>query len=95
MKTLKIGDEVKVISGDNKGKTAKIVAIDREGRKASLEGINVIERHVSRSQYRQAGKKTVHPGIDWSNLKLVKEAKFEKKSSKKSDKKDAKKKGAK
>ena len=87
MKTLKIGDEVKIISGEEKGRTAKIVAIDRAKKKASLEGINVIERHVSRSQYRQAGKKTVHPGIDWSNLKLVKEAKFEKK--------DAKKKGAK
>ena len=82
MKTLKIGDEVKVISGDNKGKTAKIVAIDRNGKKASLEGINVIERHMRRTQFQPAGKKTVHPGIDWSNLKLVKEAKFEKKATK-------------
>ncbi len=91
MKTLKIGDTVSVISGDHKGETAKIVAIDRTNKKASLEGINVIERHMRRTQSSPAGKKTVHPGIDWSNLKLEKEAKYEKKS----DKKDAKKKGAK
>jgi ribosomal protein L24 len=45
------------------------------------------------------GKKTIHVGIDLSNLKLVEAAKYEKaakKADKKADKKDAKaKKGAK
>ena len=39
------------------------------------------------------GKKTIHVGIDLSNLKLVEAAKFEKKAAKKADKKS--KKGAK
>ena len=92
-KGLKINDKVRIISGDHKGVEAKIVKIDRAARKAMIEGINVIERHVRKSYLNPAGgKKTVHVGIDLSNLKLVEAAKPEKKASKK----DAKaKKGAK
>ena len=93
---LKINDKVLVISGDNKGKEAKIVKIDRKAGKAMLEGIGMIERHMKKSYLNPAGgKKAIHVGIDMSNLKLVEAAKFEK-TAKKADKKDAKaKKGAK
>lgn len=93
---LKINDKVLVISGDNKGKEAKIVKIDRKAGKAMLEGIGMVERHMKKSYLNPAGgKKTIHVGIDMSNLKLVEAAKFEK-TAKKTDKKDAKaKKGAK
>ena len=93
---LKINDKVLVISGDNKGKEAKIVKIDRKAGKAMLEGIGMVERHMKKSYLNPAGgKKTIHVGIDMSNLKLVEAAKFEK-TAKKADNKDAKaKKGAK
>ncbi|MBR3052126.1 50S ribosomal protein L24 [Candidatus Saccharibacteria bacterium] len=75
MKSLKIGDKVKVIAGDNKGKEAKIVKIDRTAGKACLEGIEVRERHLRKSYINPAGgKKTIHVGIDLSNLKLVEKA---------------------
>ena len=91
---MKIGDTVKIIAGDNKGKEAKIVQIDRKGGKACLEGIGVRERHMKKSYLNpQGGKKTIHVGIDLSNLKLVKAADSAKKTA---TKKDAKaKKGAK
>ena len=99
MKSLKVNDKVLVISGDNKGKEAKIVRIDREAGKACLEGIGMVERHMKKSYLNPAGgKKTVHVGIDLSNLKLVESAKFVKPSVKKVDKSkkdDKKKKGAK
>ena len=93
---LKINDKVLVISGDNKGKEAKIVKIDRKAGKAMLEGIGMVERHMKKSYLNPAGgKKAIHVGIDMSNLKPVEAAKFEK-TAKKADKKDAKaKKGAK
>ena len=78
---LKINDIVTVISGDHKGEKAKIVKIDREAKKAYLEGIGTRERHLKRSYLNPTGgKKTVHQGIDFSNLKLEESAKFEKKS---------------
>lgn len=73
MKTLKTGDTVKVIAGDNKGETAKIVRM-KDG-KAFLEGIGLKERHFKRSMFRpQGGKAEIHVGIDPSNLRLVKAA---------------------
>ncbi len=70
---MKVGDTVKVIAGGNKGKEAKIVKIDTKNGKAMLEGIGVVERHLKKSYLNpQGGKKSVHVGIDLSNLKLVK-----------------------
>ena len=93
---MKIGDTVKIIAGDNKGKEAKIVRVDRKSGKACLEGVGVIERHMKKTYLNpKGGKKTIHVGIDLSNLKLVEAAKLEKKAVK-TDKKNAKaKKGAK
>ena len=90
---LKANDTVLVIAGDNKGKKAKIVKMDRKEGKAFLEGIEVRERHMKKTYYNpNGGKKTIHVGIELSNLKLVEAAK----PAKKAEKKDAKtKKGAK
>lgn len=83
---LKTGDTVKIISGSHKGKSGKIIKMDRENRKAFVENIGVRERHMSANQFRQGGKKTIHLGIDLSNLKLTEAAKPEKKSEKKATK---------
>jgi large subunit ribosomal protein L24 len=91
MKSQKVGDKVLVISGDNKGKEAKIVKIDHAANKAMLEGIGLVERHMRKSYLNPAGgKKTIHVGIALSNLKLVEAAKFEKKAKNAKAKKGAK-----
>ena len=86
---MKIGDTVKIISGDNKGKEAKIVKVDRKNGKVMLEGIGMVERHMKKTYYNPAGgKKTIHVGIDMSNLKLVKAGEAKKAAkTKKADKK--------
>ena len=91
MTTLKVNDKVRVISGDHKGAEAKIVRIDCANGKACLEGIGVAERHLKKSYLNPTGgKKTIHLGIDLSNLKLIEAAKFEKSTDKKKAKKGAK-----
>ncbi|MBR2837064.1 50S ribosomal protein L24 [Candidatus Saccharibacteria bacterium] len=94
MTTLKINDKVRVIAGNHKGEEAKIVRVDRRAGKAMLEGIGEVERHMRKSYLNPAGgKKTVHVGIDLSNLKLVEAAEYKKTSEK--ARKPAAKKGAK
>ncbi len=67
---LKTGDKVKIIAGDNKGKTGKIVKVEPKNHKAMIEGIGIRERHLKKTQFNPAGgKKTIHVGIDLSNLK--------------------------
>ena len=67
---LKSGDKVTVISGGFKGQSGKIIKMDRKNHKAFVEGLGVRERHIRASRLNPKGtKKTVHAGIDLSNLK--------------------------
>lgn len=87
---LKTGDKVAVIAGNYKGKTALIIKVDRNQSQAFLEGINLRERHLKKTQFNpKGGKKSVHVGIDFSNLKLI-EAKKPLKKTKLTSKKGAK-----
>ena len=42
---LRTDDEVIVISGKDKGKTGKILRVDRRGQRVFVEGINIVKRH--------------------------------------------------
>ena len=77
---MKVNDTVKIIAGKNKGTEAKIVRIDTKNHRAMLEGIGLVERHMKKSYLNpNGGKKTIHVGIEMSNLKVVKAAEFKKK----------------
>lgn len=69
---LKTGDQVTIITGDHKGKSGKIVKMDKTNHKAMIEGIGERERHMRATQFNsKGGKKTIHVGIHLSNLKKV------------------------
>ncbi len=69
-KCLKVGDRVKVIAGDHKGEVASIVKVDKKAGKAMLKDIEVRTRHLKATQFNpKGGKKDIHVGIDFSNLK--------------------------
>jgi large subunit ribosomal protein L24 len=42
---LRTDDEVIVISGKDKGKTGKIIRVDRARERVFVEGINIVKRH--------------------------------------------------
>ena len=94
-KQLKVNDIVKVIAGDHKGESARIVKIDRAAGRVCLDGVGARERHLKKSYLNPTGgKKTVYQGIAISNVKLEKAFQYEKPKAAKKDAK-AKKKGAK
>lgn len=43
---IKTGDKVKILSGKDRGKVGKVVAVDRDNHKVIVEGINIIKRHL-------------------------------------------------
>ena len=47
---LKKGDEVVVISGDNKGSKGKILQMLREKNRVIVEGVNMIKKHEKKTQ---------------------------------------------
>ncbi len=48
-------DTVVVISGDDKGKKARVLALAPDGRRLIVEGVNYIWKHVRRTQKTPAG----------------------------------------
>jgi large subunit ribosomal protein L24 len=69
---IKVGDTVKVISGDSKGQEGVILSIDRKKMRATVEGVNVVKRHSKPSaQDPQGGIVEKEAGIHVSNLMIV------------------------
>lgn len=66
-------DLVKVIAGRDKGKTGKVLSVDREKGRALVEGINMVKRHTKANPARQikGGIAERESPIHLSNLMLV------------------------
>ena len=47
---IKRGDVVEVISGDNAGQTGKVLQVMPEKGRAIVEGLNLIKKHMRKSQ---------------------------------------------
>jgi large subunit ribosomal protein L24 len=69
---LRKGDNVQVITGEDKGKTGKILKVFPEKKRAIVEGINVVKRHTKPSpKNQQGGILEKESSIDISNIMLV------------------------
>ncbi len=86
---IKVGDNVLVLAGDDKGKTGKVLKTFKSSNKVVVEGINISKKHTKpRTNEDKGGIFDIEMPIHASNLKVVneKEAKKEKKTSKKEEK---------
>ena len=52
---IKVDDTVIVLSGNDKGKTGKVIAVSPEEGKAIVEGVNVQKKHVKPRKQGEAG----------------------------------------
>ncbi len=66
------GDTVKIISGANKGTTAKVLGVDTKNQAVLLEGIGQKHRHIKPSQLNpRGGHKDVHTPTPLHKVALV------------------------
>ena len=66
------GDTVKVIAGDDKGKTGKVLEVVTAKGRAIVEGINMITKHEKPSAGKpEGGIKKTEASVNISNLMLV------------------------
>lgn len=69
---LKSGDTVKVLSGDDRGRTGKVTSVDRVKGRAIVEGINMVKKHLKPSATNPQGKiDEVEAPIYFSKLMVV------------------------
>jgi len=68
---IKKGDQVIVLSGDDKGKTGEVVkSMPKEG-KVVVQGVNLVKRHTKPSQTTPGGIVTKEAPINVSNVAVV------------------------
>lgn len=65
------GDLVQVISGDDKGKRARVLRVHPKSGRVTLEGVNVVKRHRRASQTTEAGIIEFPAPIHHSKVMLV------------------------
>jgi large subunit ribosomal protein L24 len=69
---IKVGDTVKVLSGEDRGQEGKVLVIDRVKERAIVEGVNVVKRHTKPDAANpQGGIVEKEAGLHISNLMLV------------------------
>ena len=70
--SLRVNDQVEVITGKDKGRVGKILNIDKQANKAVVERINMIKRHTKPTDATQSGQIVEREApVHISNLMLV------------------------
>ena len=69
---IKVGDTVQVICGNDRGRRGKVLRVDEADGRVLVEGINVVFKHVRRSQKNpQGGRLEKEMPIQVSNVMLL------------------------
>ena len=67
----KVGDEVVVIAGEDKGKTGKIIRTFRKENKLIVEGVRIQKKHQKSNGQDAGGIIEINGKIDASNVMIV------------------------
>ena len=67
----KVGDEVVVIAGSDKGKEGKIIKTLRSENKVVVEGVNVVKKHQKPNGQETGGILEVAAPINASNVMII------------------------
>ncbi len=71
MQRLRKGDEVVVISGNDKGKRGRVLRVIAENNSVVVEGVRKVKRHVKSQPQRPGGIIEIEAPIDASNVMPV------------------------
>ena len=71
MNNLKKGNQVKIISGKDRGKTGEILEINRSSNKVKIKSINMIKKHLKPTKENKGGIITKENFIHISNIKNI------------------------
>ena len=72
---IKKGDQVVILSGDDKGKTGEVLQAMPKENKVVVRGINMVKRHTKPSQTNPGGIVTKEAPINASNVAFAKDGK--------------------
>ncbi len=89
---VKVGDNVKILAGKDKGKEGKIIRTLKKQDKVVVEGINIVKKHSKPNNTNdKGGIFDIEAPIHVSNVKKIEDKKATKKETKKENTDSAKK----
>jgi len=85
---VKVGDNVKILAGKDKGKTGRVIKTLKKDNKVVVEGINIVKKHIKPNRMNEVGSIVeVEAPIHASNVKKVEEKETKKTAKKVTEKK--------
>jgi large subunit ribosomal protein L24 len=66
---IKMGNEVKIITGKDKGKTGEVIEINRKLNMIKVKAINLIKKHQKQTKENKGGIISKESFIHYSNVK--------------------------
>jgi large subunit ribosomal protein L24 len=66
---IKMGNQVKIITGKDKGKTGEVIEINRKLNMLKVKAINIIKKHQKPSKENKGGIISKESFIHYSNVK--------------------------
>tara|TARA_B100001248_G_scaffold23166_1_gene15329 strand:+ start:344 stop:595 length:252 start_codon:yes stop_codon:yes gene_type:complete len=69
--TIKKGNQVKVLTGKDRGKTGEVLEIDRKMSKIKIKSINIIKKHLKPTKENKGGIISKENFIHISNIKNI------------------------
>ena len=80
---LKKGNQVKILTGKDRGKTGEVLEIDRKMNKIKIKSINMIKKHLKPTKENKGGIISKENFIHISNVKNIDTKKKQSKKDKK------------
>ena len=72
---IKMGNQVKIITGKNKGKTGEVIEINRKLNMIKVKAINLIKKHQKPTKENKGGIISKESFIHYSNVKNLEQKK--------------------
>ena len=68
---IKKGLKVKILAGKDKKKEGEVIEIDRPNKRAKVQGINIVKKHVKTTKEKKGGIVSKESFVHISNLAIV------------------------
>jgi len=69
---IKKGDNVKILKGKDRGKTGKVIKVDKKANRLTVEGVNLFKKHVRPKRQGEKGEiVSVARPLSASNVMLI------------------------
>ena len=77
---IKKGLKVRVLTGKDKKKEGEVIEIDRKKNRAKVKGINMVKKHLKTTKEKKGGIFSKENFLHISNIKIIQDAKKNKKT---------------